>query len=60
MGLEEHSYNEAHNIIYGKAFRGRCIKPSKEFIGRIFWKGYDDIRDNMFRLKRKHFLVFKS
>ena len=63
MGLEEISYNEAHNIIYGAmAFAEEGgIKPSKEFdpAGYILEEDTDDIPliEYDFGKNGKHFLV---
>lgn len=63
MGLEEISYNEAHNIIYGAiAFAEEGgIKPSKEFdpAGFILEEDTDDIPliEYEFGKNGKHFLV---
>ncbi len=63
MGLEEISYNEAHNIIYGAmAFAEEGgIKPSKEFdpAGYILEEDTDDIPliEYDFGKNGKHFLI---
>ncbi len=63
MGLEETSYNEAHNIIYGAmAFAEEGgIKPAKEFdpAGYILEEDTDDIPliEYDFGKNGKHFLV---
>lgn len=63
MGLEEISYNEAHNIIYGAmAFAEEGgIKPSKEFdpAGYILQEDTDDtpLIEYDFGKNGKHFLV---
>ncbi len=66
MGLEEISYNEAHNIIYGAmAFaEDGGIEPSKEFYpaGYVLEEDTDDIPliEYDFGKNGKHFLVVNS